>query len=395
MTGTNRASVGLYSRIIELAEAGKIYTSKESDLNELEAEELEDVDIIDELKPESIGETFAETENTSYISSTNHYTNSFLPVVFIDRKMQILFVNDACKNLFFGYLKFQGHYFADVFGKSFGIDEIRRIHEAINSNERKNSYFWKGEFSIKSRNMSSVEIKVFIFPADLTEKEPSVFVVLFDDVTEETKHATRVTFKGLLDASKLKDNDTGNHIKRVNFYSRRMAQELFLSKNPKYNRIDADFIDNIGFLASMHDVGKIGTPENILNKKGPLSAEEWGVMREHTQNGAFILSSYPNPMAREIAIAHHERWDGSGYPYLLSGEMIPLSARIVAIADVYDALRMERSYKPAYGHKTAMEQMIKEKESHFDPFLIDVLVSVEDDFNQIYKENYDEKRSQR
>ena len=392
MTSINKVSSGLYSRIIELEESGKIYTSKEADLEEFEAAELEDVDLIDELEPDSYSETFDVTKNKSCFSDSNPYLNSFFPVVFIDKKMQILFANDACKNLFFGYFELSGHYFADVFGKSFGIDEIRKIHEAITDGA--NGSFWKGEIKIKSRTMSSVQIRVFIFPADLRETEPSEFVVLFDDVTEEAKHATKATFKGLLDASKLKDNDTGNHITRVNFYSRRMAQELFLSKNPRYNRIDADFIDNIGFLASMHDVGKIGTPENILNKKEPLSAEEWAVMREHTQNGAFILSSYPNPMAREIAIAHHERWDGSGYPYLLSGEMIPLSARIVAIADVYDALRMERSYKPALGHKAAIQQMVKDKESHFDPFLIDILVTVEEDFRKIYSENYDEKRMQ-
>jgi putative two-component system response regulator len=194
-----------------------------------------------------------------------------------------------------------------------------------------------------------------------------------------------------LEASKLKDNDTGNHIVRVNFYSRRLSEELFRSKNPKYNRIDADFIDNIGFLSSMHDVGKIGTPDDILNKEGPLSDWEWTVMREHTKNGAFILSTYPNPMAKEIALSHHERWDGSGYPYQLSGEMIPLAARIVTIADVYDALRMERSYKPALDHESTKEKLMEGKESHFDPFLIDVFSSVENDFQHIYDDNKDMK----
>ena len=195
----------------------------------------------------------------------------------------------------------------------------------------------------------------------------------------------------LLEASKLKDNDTGNHITRVNHYSQRLSEELFRSKNPKYNRIDADFIDNIGFLASMHDVGKIGTPDDILNKEGPLSDWEWTVMREHTKNGAFILSTYPNPMAKEIALSHHERWDGSGYPYQLSGEMIPLAARIVTIADVYDALRMERSYKPALEHGVAVQKMIEGKENHFDPFLVEVFISVEADFNHIFEDNKDEK----
>ena len=351
------------------------------DLGPEEVVELED----DEIEEDSI----EQTKWTNFSNTINPYTNSFFPIVFIDKKMKILFANDSCKNLFTGYVDLSGKYFIDVFGKSFGISEIRNIHDTII--DGKNGYFWKGEVRIKSRNVVSVQIKVYIFPSELEAIDPDEFIVMFDDITEENKRLTRTTFMSLLEASKLKDNDTGNHIIRVNYYSKRLAEELFTSKNPKYNRIDADFIDNIGFLASMHDVGKIGTPDDILNKEGPLSDWEWTVMREHTKNGAFILSTYPNPMAKEIALSHHERWDGSGYPYQLSGEMIPLAARIVTIADVYDALRMERSYKPALDHDVAVKKIIDEKESHFDPFLIEVFSSVEKDFEKIYTDYLDIK----
>jgi putative two-component system response regulator len=150
-------------------------------------------------------------------------------------------------------------------------------------------------------------------------KSPTDFVVMFDDFTEENKKLLRSVFLSLLEASKLKDNDTGMHITRVNEYSRLLAQELFKTGGELYKRIDADFIDNIGFLAAMHDVGKIGTPDDILNKEGPLSDWEWTIMREHTKNGAFILSTYPNPMAKEIALSHHEKWNGTGYPFRLEG----------------------------------------------------------------------------
>ncbi|MDR2369919.1 MAG: HD domain-containing protein, partial [Treponema sp.] len=130
-------------------------------------------------------------------------------------------------------------------------------------------------------------------------------------------------------------------------------------------------------------------PDDILNKEGPLSDWEWTVMREHTKNGAFILSTYPNPMAKEIALSHHERWDGSGYPFQLEGEMIPLAARIVTIADVYDALRMERSYKPALNHELTESKMLEEAGTHFDPFLIEVFHSIAVDFNDIYEKNKD------
>ncbi|MCL2320074.1 MAG: HD domain-containing protein [Treponema sp.] len=325
-----------------------------------------------------------------FSSAANPYMNSFFPVLIIDKKMRILFANKACELLFTGFFELKNSYFIDVFGKSFGIEEIRKIHNTIM--EGQNDHFWKGEVRIKARDMVSVQIKVYIFPAELCGAEPTEFVVMFDDVTEENKRLTRSTFMSLLEASKLKDNDTGNHIIRVNYYSKKLAEKLYNSKNPKYNRIDADFIDNIGFLASMHDVGKIGTPDDILNKEGPLSDWEWTVMREHTKNGAFILSTYPNPMAKEIALSHHERWDGSGYPYQLSGEMIPLAARIVTIADVYDALRMERSYKPALEHEVTVHKMIEGKDSHFDPFLIDVFSQVQDDFKEIFEKNGDESR---
>jgi len=352
-----------------------------TDFDELESLEL--------LEAEEIFEPFLEKKGKKdFFSAANPYVNSFFPVVFIDNNMNIIFVNKACQNLFCGFFDLSDTHFVDVFGKSFGIDEMRKIRNTIIAGE--NGYFWKGEVRIKTRSMISVLIRVYIFPAELPAIAPSEFVVMFDDVTEENKRQTRSTFVSLLEASKLKDNDTGNHIIRVNYYSRRLSEELFRSKNPKYNRIDADFIDNIGFLASMHDVGKIGTPDDILNKEGPLSEWEWTLMREHTKNGAFILSSYPNPMAKEIALSHHERWDGSGYPYQLSGEMIPLAARIVTIADVYDALRMERSYKPALSHDVAVKKMLDGKESHFDPFLVDVFISVKDEFKHIFDDNNEE-----
>jgi len=361
--------------------------------DENELEELEDIDAEETVTEtpdlldhydEAPGE---EPVRKDYHRESNLYLNSSFPVLLIDKRMRILFANDACKDLFSGFFEVTGSYFIDVFGKSFGIDEIKKIHDTVM--EGQNNYFWKGEVIIKSRSMVSVQIKVFIFPAGLDPRDPSEFIVMFDDITEENKKLMRNTFMSLLEASKLKDNDTGNHIIRVNYYSKRMAEELFRSKNPKYNRIDADFIDNIGFLASMHDVGKIGTPDDILNKEGPLSDWEWTVMREHTKNGAFILSTYPNPMAKEIALSHHERWDGSGYPYQLSGEMIPLAARIVTIADVYDALRMERSYKPSLEHDVTVKKMIEGKESHFDPYLMDIFASIETDFKQIYEDNQD------
>ncbi|MDR2302964.1 MAG: HD domain-containing protein [Treponema sp.] len=354
----------------------------EENLDE-ELEELEDeVEVLDDEEVEK-----SEEQIELPGSGSNVFETSAFPVLFISKKMKILYANPACEHLFVGFFELVGKYFIDIFGKFFDIDDIRTIRETLLFGG--NGFSWKGEARIKSRDVVSVQVRTYIFPLELEKKKPDIFVVMFDDVTEENKKLLRAVFLSLLEASKLKDNDTGKHITRVNYYSARLAEELYRSGNEKYKRIDADFIDNIGFLASMHDVGKIGTPDDILNKEGPLSDWEWTVMREHTKNGAFILSTYPNPMAKEIALSHHERWDGSGYPFQLEGEMIPLAARIVTIADVYDALRMERSYKPALSHEVTESKMMEEKETHFDPSLIEVFHSVSEDFKKIYDDNAD------
>ena len=354
-------------------------------------EELDELDELDSLDGESNGneaESGNESENESkYLSDINPFNKSIFPVLFINKKLKIFYSNGAGEKLLNGFKNISGQYFTDLFGKFFDLDDIRQIRETVLKGS--NGYSWKGEIKIKSREMATTHVKIFLFPMDITAREPSEFIVMFDDVTEENRILLRSVFMSLLEASKLKDNDTGLHITRVNKYSKRLAMELFNKKG--YERIDADFIDNIGFLASMHDVGKIGTPDDILNKEGPLSDWEWTVMQEHTKNGAFILSPYPHPMAKEIALSHHERWNGSGYPFKLEGDMIPLAARIVSIADVYDALRMKRSYKPPLNHKTTVEKMMESKNSHFDPALLDVFYAIAAEFEGFYVSNRDKE----
>ena len=349
-------------------------------------DELDELEDLDELLDEEETSSFS-AGSSKFISDINPFKHCIFPVFFIDKKLKILYANQASERLFQGFKNISGQYVTDLFGKFFNLDDIRLIRETTLKGT--NGYCWKGELKIKSREMATTQLKVFLFPFDITVKDPVEFIVLFDDVTEENRSLLRSVFMSLLGASKLKDNDTGQHITRVNYYSKRLAKELFNKKG--YERVDADFIDNIGFLASMHDVGKIGTPDDILNKEGPLSDWEWTVMQEHTKNGAFILSTYPHPMAKEIALSHHERWNGSGYPFRLEGEMIPLAARIVSIADVYDALRMKRSYKPALSHNAALDKMIEARSTQFDPSLIDVFQNIADEFSKIYEDLTDNK----
>ncbi|MDR2509989.1 MAG: HD domain-containing protein [Spirochaetaceae bacterium] len=321
----------------------------------------------------------------STIPSTRLFHSSFFPVLVINKEFTILYANPASKKFFTSFFQLGSNFFFDVFGKYFQVEDVRNIRAAVMKGD--NGHSWRGIALIKSHEQATVYTRVYVFPAGIDYKNPKEFTIMFDDVTEENRKLLRGFFSSLLEASKLKDNDTGKHITRVNYYSDALAKMLY--NKADYKVVDAEFIDNIGFLAAMHDVGKIGTPDDILNKEGPLSEFEWSIMQEHTKNGAFLLEGYPNPMAKEIALSHHEKWNGSGYPFKIEGEMIPLSARIVSIADVYDALRMKRSYKPGFTHEVAVNKIVESKGTQFDPKLVDIFLTIANEFNDIYERNKD------
>ena len=165
-------------------------------------------------------------------------------------------------------------------------------------------------------------------------------------------------------AAEYKDNETGLHVIRMSHFSQLLALAAGCSPAWAEDLLNA---------APMHDVGKIGIPDAVLRKPGPLDADEWATMRRHPEIGAEIIGEYPSgvlQLAREIALAHHEKWDGSGYPRGLAGEAIPLSARIVAIADVFDALTTRRPYKEPWPVQEAMNHIAAQAGKHFDPALV-------------------------
>lgn len=191
---------------------------------------------------------------------------------------------------------------------------------------------------------------------------------------EELKKAYLDSIHRLVMASEFKDEYTGDHIVRIGEYSRLIAVKLGLSEN---------LIENIYLAAPMHDVGKIGIPDKILLKPGELDEEEFIKMQEHSAIGAKILSRSSSDVlktAKEIAISHHEKYDGSGYPNRLSGDEIPLSGRIVTIVDVFDALMSRRPYKAPYPPDLVLDMIEKEKGRHFDPLITDVFVSSFEEF---------------
>ena len=197
-----------------------------------------------------------------------------------------------------------------------------------------------------------------------------------------------------------RDPETGNHIRRTQHYVKVLAVEL--AKNEKYKAVlTPEVITSLFKSAPLHDIGKVGIEDSILLKPGKLTDEEFEQMKQHTIYGrdAIVaaeksLESADNFLvfAKEIALSHQEKWDGSGYPEGLAGEDIPLSARLMAVADVYDALISKRVYKDAFSHEFAVNKIVEGRGSHFDPTLVDCFLTVADKFKQIAAEFKDEHK---
>ncbi len=185
--------------------------------------------------------------------------------------------------------------------------------------------------------------------------------------TRELEETRLQIIRRLGRAAEFKDNETGLHVIRMSHYARLIAEAI--SKDPIWS-------DLVFQAAPMHDIGKIGIPDHILLKQGKLNSEEWDIMRKHPEFGARIIGGNEHSdllnMAKEIAMAHHEKWDGSGYPSQLKGKDIPISARIIAIADVFDALTTARPYKEAWPVDKALNFISSQAGQHFDPRLVEV-----------------------
>lgn len=212
-----------------------------------------------------------------------------------------------------------------------------------------------------------------------------------------------VAMRALASLAETRDSETGNHIRRTQAYVSLLAHAL--TKHDRYTTaLSIDTIDMLVKAAPLHDIGKVGIPDYILNKPGPLDTNEWQIMKQHTVIGASSIEhamtgeADHTPLAflhvaMEIARWHHEKWDGTGYPDGLQGEAIPLSARLMALADVFDAMISRRVYKPAIPHEEARCIILEGRGHQFDPVLVDVFDARFDDFRAVAKRYADEQTS--
>jgi putative two-component system response regulator len=209
-----------------------------------------------------------------------------------------------------------------------------------------------------------------------------------DERLDEVEKLRDATLFVMVSLAEFRDEDTGNHVKRTQEYVRVLAERLASDGEP----LDAHTIDMLAKSAPLHDIGKVAIPDHILLKPGPLDADAFKVMKTHTLHGWEMLrraaqrmggSSAFLTLAMEIARSHHERWDGSGYPDGLAGEAIPLSARLMAVADVYDALISRRPYKDPYPHDEAVARIVASAGSHFDPRIVQAMLALQPRFIEI------------
>ncbi len=204
---------------------------------------------------------------------------------------------------------------------------------------------------------------------------------MVDEKVREISDSQLSTLVAITNLSESRDNFTGKHIERTGIFCKVIAEEM-IARGLHPDIVDETFVKNLYHAAPLHDIGKIGIPDHILLKKGRLTDEEFEIMKAHTTIGAMtlrnVLEMYPQNafihLGIELAISHHERWNGRGYPSGLKGEAIPVSGRIMALADVYDAVRSRRPYKEPVSHADTVEIIKGERGFHFDPQVVDIFL---------------------
>lgn len=260
-------------------------------------------------------------------------------------------------------------------------------------NEAYNNINFQGYIDLNANPLS-----IYSYLHLLRQNNPKLEHTLLDleklvkQKTDSLSSAQALTLESLATLSEYRDNETGAHIKRTKLYVKLMLEKIKFRLS-----LTEDEIFQIWSSAPLHDIGKVAIPDSILLKQGKLTVHEFEIMKEHVRYGNEALmrvsegkddDSYLK-YAKEITLFHHEKWNGSGYPYGLCGEDIPISARLMALADVYDALRSVRPYKVAIDHEKVVEMISEESGKHFDPKLVDVFIKYNEEFNKLFLDSYE------
>ena len=243
---------------------------------------------------------------------------------------------------------------------------------------------WEGELISSTKDGEIKWVHTFIYAIRDMNGGLHSFVITLIDVTEEKKKEEndRVEiYNAIASLAEHRDNDTGKHMKRIGEFCRIISEKLGMPKI---------YSEDIGIFAPLHDIGKVGISDEILRAPRALTQAEFTVMKTHAGIGYDILKNRSKlEMAAAIAGSHHEKYDGSGYPRGIKGENIPLSARICAVADVYDALRTERPYKDAFSEEKAVQIILEGSGTHFDPVLVSILIENRGEFDKVFEKMMD------
>ncbi|GAB4173006.1 MAG: hypothetical protein Kow00108_07780 [Calditrichia bacterium] len=324
-------------------------------------------------------------------------------IIITDSEGSVVSANDVLK-------KITGYEFEEIENSSpavlLGKNRSEILYEQIFQLARESGR-WSGELTNRKKNGDLWDAILNVLAIKDENKETFAYAWQLKDITDLKQAQNRVIeyyhkiaeaheaiIFGMAKLAEYRDMETGYHLERIRSYCKFLAEKL--REHPDFqSQIDDTFIDNIFRTAPLHDIGKVGISDTILRKRGKLTTEEFETIKLHTIIGYQTLNSIRDQygemdflkMGIEIAYSHHEKWDGSGYPLGLKGEEIPLAARILSIADVYDALTNKRVYKPAYSHSYSLKIMKEMAESSFDKRIFDMFLEYEDKFFEIHK-NY-------
>jgi PAS domain S-box-containing protein len=323
-------------------------------------------------------------------------------IVLIDPSGKILNCNYYAEEMYgYGWADLVGKHFDEVFhvhDKSLRVQEIialvdgnkgRYVETDVPRACRDGSIkFTYASYSALTSTTGEI-IAYAVMERDLSERVR--LEKKLQDSFQQIKDTQSAAILGFARLTEYRDMDTGKHLERLREYTRVLA--LGLAKLPRYTGyITADYVDDLCLSSVLHDVGKVGIEDSVLRKPGKLSPAEFEKIKQHARLGGEALSAVDKELkhesfltiGKEIAFSHHERWDGSGYPAGKKQDQIPLSARIVALADVYDALTSKRSYKDALSHEEAARIIMTERGTHFDPEIVDVFAQNLDTFRRIH-----------